>query len=99
MKTLLKLFSFAIICRYTGTIIKPRGHCSFGRLFNGGGFSLSWTLGETATGTFSNGGYILIQGFQQPVEGVALGINLGLLVFLQGPFSISEMGTSVNSAG
>jgi hypothetical protein len=61
--------------------------------------SLSWTLGEICTETFSNGGYVLTQGFQQPVEGVVISINLDLLVFLEGPFSVSEMGTSLNSAG
>jgi hypothetical protein len=59
--------------------------------------SLSWTLGEIATETFSNGSVILTQGFQQPVEGVTISIDLDLLVFLEGPFSVSEMGTSLNS--
>ena len=99
MKTLLKLFSFAIICSTQAQSLSPVVIAASGGYSTAGGFSLSWTLGETATETFSNGGYILIQGFQQPVEGVAMGINLGLLAFLEGPFSISEMGTSVNSAG
>jgi len=61
--------------------------------------SLSWTLGEIATETFSNGGYILCQGFQQPVTGIAIsGINLDLLVFIEGPFTGTEMTTSLNAA-
>ena len=61
--------------------------------------SLSWTLGEIATETFSNGGYIVTQGFQQPFGISISGINLDLLVYLEGPFSVSEMGTSLNTAG
>ncbi len=61
--------------------------------------SLSWTLGEIATETFSNGSYILTQGFQQPFGISISGINLDLLVYLEGPFSVSEMGTSLNAAG
>jgi hypothetical protein len=62
--------------------------------------SLSWTLGEIATETFSNGGYILTQGFQQPVEGIIItGINLDLLVYLEGPFTGAEMATTLNAGG
>ena len=31
-----------------------------------GGYSLSYTIGETITTTLSNGGYVITQGFQQP---------------------------------
>jgi hypothetical protein len=37
-----------------------------GGYFEGENLSLSWTLGEPVTETFSNGGVILTQGFQQP---------------------------------
>ncbi len=37
-----------------------------GDVSQGGGYSLSWTLGECVSETVSGGGYILTQGFQQP---------------------------------
>ena len=61
--------------------------------------SLSWTLGELVTETLNNGSYTLTQGFQQPIDGVTLSINLDLLVFLEGPYSGTEMGTSLNTVG
>jgi hypothetical protein len=62
--------------------------------------SLSWTLGEIATETFSNGGYILTQGFQQPLTGIVItGIDLDLLLFLEGPYTGFEIATGLNSAG
>lgn len=61
--------------------------------------SLSWTLGEICTETFSNGGNVLTQGFQQPVEGVSVSINMDLMVFLEGPFSSPQMTTGLNAAG
>jgi hypothetical protein len=62
--------------------------------------SLNWTLGELATETFSNGSYTLTQGFHQPVEGIIItGINLNLLVYLEGPFSGSDMATTLNAEG
>ena len=48
------------------------------------GVSLSWNWGEIATETSSNGGYILTQGFQQPVEGVIItGVTLTCLFILK----------------
>jgi hypothetical protein len=73
---------------------------SAGDYNSAGAASLSWTLGEIATETFSLGNYILTQGFQQPVEGIVItGINLDLLVYLEGPFVVPEMTTTLNAAG
>jgi hypothetical protein len=79
--------------------LSPTVIASAGDYSTGNGVSLSWTLGEMATETFSNGGYTLNQGFQQPVTGIAIsGINLDLLVFIEGPFTGMEMVTSLNAA-
>jgi len=100
MKTLLTLFSLAIICCAKSQSLSPSVIASSGGYSTGTSASLSWTLGEIATETISNGGYILTQGFQQPVEGIVIaGINLDLLVYLEGPFSVTQMGTSLNSEG
>lgn len=92
------LFSFVSWGLFAQTL-SPTAISSAGGYSTGTSVSLSWTLGEIATETFSNGSYILTQGFQQPVEGVTISINLDLLVFLEGPYSGSQMGTSLNSAG
>jgi hypothetical protein len=99
MKVITLIVSMAIYCCVQSQSLSPTVIASSGGYFTGTGASLSWTLGEIVTETFSNGSYILTQGFQQPVEGIIISINLDLLVFLEGPFSISEMGTSLNSAG
>jgi hypothetical protein len=39
---------------------------SSGDFYSGGGATLSWTLGEAATETYSNTSNALTQGFQQP---------------------------------
>ncbi|MCD4697206.1 MAG: hypothetical protein K8S16_13295 [Bacteroidales bacterium] len=62
--------------------------------------SLSWTLGEPITETFANGNIVLTQGFQQSVTEIIIeGISLDLLVYLEGPFSGSNMSTDLNTAG
>jgi hypothetical protein len=100
MKTLFKLLSFAIICSAQAQSLSPTVIASSGGYSTGTDVSLSWTLGEIATETYSNGSYILTQGFQQPVESIVIsGINLELLVYLEGPFGTSEMNTLLNSAG
>lgn len=78
----------------SSTVVSSGGGYSTGSTVN-----LSWTLGELATETLSNSNLILTQGFQQPVEGVTISINLDLLVFLEGPYSGSEMGTTINTEG
>ncbi|RLD57998.1 MAG: hypothetical protein DRJ05_08780 [Bacteroidetes bacterium] len=68
---------------------------SSGAYFSNTNGSLSWTLGELATETFSNGGNTLTQGFQQPVSVSITGVNLDLLVYLEGPFNGTEMNTDL----
>ncbi|MBN2173918.1 MAG: hypothetical protein JW731_07295 [Bacteroidales bacterium] len=67
---------------------------SSGDYFEGANISLSWTLGEIATETFTGGNLILTQGFQQP--GVTLRINADLTAFLEGPYNGTDMGTDLN---
>jgi hypothetical protein len=81
----------------TAQSVSPEVTTSAGDYYNNGNISLSWTLGEIATETFSNGGVILTQGFQQPVFITIHGIDLHLLIFLEGPYSGSQMTTSLNS--
>ena len=77
----------------------PQVVASSGDYYQGANASLSWTLGEIATETYSNGSNILTQGFQQPVSVSITGINLDLLVYLEGPYSGTEMSTGLNSGG
>lgn len=78
--------------------LSPSVIASSGDYSTGTDVSLSWTLGEIATETFSNGGFTLTQGFQQPVTGVTItGINLDVLVYIEGPFTGTEMATSLNT--
>ena len=99
MKTLILILSFAIVGYANAQSLSPTVVASSGDYFTGTNASLSWTLGEIATETFTGGGYILTQGFQQPFGISITGINLDLLVYLEGPFSVSEMGASLNAAG
>jgi hypothetical protein len=99
MKSIACILSMAIYCCVQSQSLSPTVISSSGGYFTGTSLSLSWTLGEIATETFSNGGCILTQGFQQPYGIVISGINLDLLVYLEGPFSGSEMGTSLNFSG
>jgi hypothetical protein len=79
--------------------VSPQVVTSSGDFYQGTNASLSWTLGEIATETYSNGSTILTQGFQQPVSVSITGINLDLLVYLEGPYSSTEMSTGLNSGG
>lgn len=97
MKTLLGLFLIGMVTMTQAQSLSPTVVSSSGGYFTGAGTSLSWTLGEIATETFGNGNNILTQGFQQPVEGIEISIDLDLMVFLEGPYSATEMGTSLNS--
>jgi len=99
MKKVLFILLNSISLSLFAQTLSPTVISSGGGYSTGSTVSLSWTLGELATETFINGSYILTQGFQQPVEGVTISINLDLLVFLEGPFTVSEMGTSLNSEG
>ncbi|OQX74286.1 MAG: hypothetical protein B6D61_11720 [Bacteroidetes bacterium 4484_249] len=72
---------------------------SSGEYYENANNSISYTLGEIAVETYSNGSNILTQGFQQPVSVAITGIDLDLLVYLEGPFSGSQMNTTLNSEG
>ncbi len=101
MKKIVTLvYSVTIAALLQAQSLSPAVISTAGDYSTGSGVSLSWTLGEIATETYDNGSYILTQGFQQPLEGISIaGIDLDLLVFLEGPYSGSEMGTSLNTTG
>jgi hypothetical protein len=97
-KLLISIFTIVSVNLFAQSI-SPTVISTAGGYSTGTTASLSWTLGEVATETLSNGSYTLTQGFQQPVEGLTININLDLLVFLEGPYSGTDMGTSLNSQG
>jgi hypothetical protein len=68
---------------------------SSGDYFEGSNASISWTLGEIATETFTNGSVVLTQGFQQPYTIMIHGI----VVFLEGPNGSGSMATSLKDHG
>ncbi|MCD4683421.1 MAG: hypothetical protein K8R86_09085, partial [Bacteroidales bacterium] len=79
--------------------VSPEVVSSAGDYFEGTNASLSWTLGEIATETYSNGTNILTQGFQQPITVTIAGIDLDVLVYIEGSYSGTEMTTDLNTAG
>jgi len=91
------LAGLAISLTITAQSVSPEVVASAGDYFEGINASLSWTLGEIATETYSNGNIILTQGFQQPVSVTIHGVDLDLLVFLEGPYSGSQMTTGLNA--
>ena len=70
-----------------------------GDYFEGPNSSVSWTLGEIATETLTDGNIILTQGFQQPFGVVIHGIDLDVLVYLEGPYNVGTMNTSLKEGG
>lgn len=79
--------------------VSPEVVSASGDYFDNGNVSLSWTLGEIATETYSNGNVILTQGFQQPFGISIQGIDLNVLVYLEGPFQNGNMQTKLYSEG
>ena len=77
--------------------LTPTVLSSAGDVQTNGNVSLSWTLGEVATETYDNGNIILTQGFQQPFQLLIQGLNLDLLVFLEGPYNGSTMNSDLQS--
>jgi len=69
-------------------VISSSGDC-----FEEGNISLSWTLGEIATETYNSVNIILTQGFQQSFGIVIHGIDLNVLVYLEGPYNAGSMFT------
>jgi hypothetical protein len=78
--------------------LSPVVIASAGNYYQGSNASLSWTLGEVATETYTSGNVILTQGFQQPISISITGLNLNLLVYLEGPFSGTQMTTQLNTS-
>jgi len=89
------LFTFHI-CAQT---ISPELISVSGDYYENVNASISFSVGEIATETYNNSNNFLIQGFQQPVSLVITGVDLDLLVFLEGPFSGTQMATGLNIAG
>ncbi|NOX47177.1 MAG: hypothetical protein GXO89_09395 [Chlorobi bacterium] len=98
-KTITILTVMLISLTISAQSVSPEVVASAGDYYENGNLSISWTLGEIATETYSNGGIILTQGFQQPVSVTIHGIDLDLLVYLEGPYSGSHMTTGLNSGG
>jgi len=98
-----KLISIAMMALAMNCLIaqttSPEVVASSGGYYEGTSASLSWTLGELATETYTTGGVTLTQGFQQPIIVSVTGINVEVLVFLEGPFAGTEMNTSLNTSG
>lgn len=98
-----KLISIAVMALAMNCLIaqttSPEVIASSGGYYEGTSASLSWTLGEVATETYTSGGITLTQGFQQPISVSVTGINVDVLVFLEGPFAGTEMNTGLNTAG
>ncbi len=72
---------------------------SSGDNFEGPSNSISWTLGEMATETLTGGNFIITQGFQQPYGIVIHGIDLYVLVYLEGPYNTGSMNTLLKDGG
>lgn len=100
MKTTNLLFIFVIfpILIYSQSV-SPEVISSAGDYYEGANVSLSWTLGEIATETYSNGNVILTQGFQQPFGITIHGIDLDVLVYLEGPYASGSMNIDLYNEG
>lgn len=100
MKILLSIICFTLTCLFVfSQSLSPEVISSSGDHFQNAGGSISWTLGETVTETFTGASIVLTQGFQQPFGIQITGIDLDLLVFLEGPYNGLEMETGLNSTG
>jgi hypothetical protein len=93
------LVTFLIPFLLAAQSVSPEVISSSGDYFEGPNASLSWTLGEIATETYTAGNVILTQGFQQPITVSIAGIDLDVLVFLEGPYAGTEMATDLNLVG
>lgn len=72
---------------------------SAGDGYQGDNASISWTLGELATETYSNESIIISQGFHQAYDIIIHGIDLDLLVFLEGSYDDGSMNSTLGDAG
>jgi len=78
-----------------GQSVSPDVIATSGDYFQNANVSLSWTMGELITETFSNGNIALTQGFQQPLSITIHGIDLDVLVYLEGPYNETDMNTDL----
>jgi len=79
--------------------VSPEVIATSGDYYENANISISWSLGEVVTETFTGASIILTQGFQQPFGIQITGIDLDLMVFLEGSFAGSEMVPALNTAG
>jgi hypothetical protein len=100
MKHCITFFLTALIPAFiSAQSVSPQVVSSAGDYFEGTNASLSWTLGEIATETFNSENVILTQGFQQPFGVTIHGIDLDVLVYLEGPYEGGNMGTDLKDGG
>ena len=92
------LFFSATLLSYSQSIERDVV-ASSGDYYEGTNVSLCWTLGEIATETYSAGNIILTQGFQQSYGIVIHGIDLDVLVYLEGPYEMGSMNTFLKDEG
>jgi len=90
-------FAATILC--TAQSIEREVVAGSGDYFEGANSLLSWTLGEIATETYTAGNITLTQGFQQAYGIVIHGIDLNVLVYLEGPFDMGSMNTTLKDEG
>lgn len=95
-KVLFCLVIFNIPFLISAQSVSPEVISSAGDYYENVNGSLSWTLGEIATETYTAGNIILTQGFQQPISVAIAGIELDVLVYLEGPFDTDQMTTDLN---
>ena len=91
------LFAATILC--TAQSIEREVVAGSGDYFEGANSLLSWTLGEIATETYTAGNITLTQGFQQAYGIVIHGIDLNVFVYLEGPFDMGSMNTTLKDEG
>ena len=77
--------------------LSPEVIASSGDYYENANASLSWTLGEIATETYSYGNNILTQGFQQPEENQDNPLVLDLQLFLEGPYNGTNLEPDLNA--
>ncbi len=99
MKTFKHLFVIAICSLFSFSVfaqsLSPQVVASGGGYATGGGYSLSYTIGEPVTATLTGGSNILTQGFHQPdLQAI---VKMLAKVFLQGAYNGSTMNTTLQS--
>jgi hypothetical protein len=78
------LFFLSVLCTgLEAQVLEPRAVVPAGGSGTAPGASLNWTLGQSASATFTGGAELVTAGVQQP-EGVQLSLNIAAL--LDGPY-------------